>query len=148
MSESAPTGEARAEAARVVSERMNALRLSAAELRKLSGLAVNTIRDMTEGTGQPNRSTWVAVSAVLDLPWDYLVNIVDGRPDKNVAESPMERQLAKLADQLGEIGALRRDVAGLADVVQKIDRKIEVAIGTGRSAGDAQPDRAAAGQEP
>ena len=108
---------------------MNNLRLSAAELRRLSGLSVNTIRGITEETSQPNRSTWVAVSAVLDLPWDYLLNIVNGRPDQNVATSPLEKHLAKLAAQFAEIEALRRDVAELTDIVHEIDRKLDGASG-------------------
>jgi hypothetical protein len=80
----------------------------------------------------------VAVSAVLDLPWDYLVNIMDGRPDKNVAKSLREKHLAKLVDQLPEIDALRREVARLKDIVHEIDRKIDVSIGLWRSSGDAR----------
>lgn len=124
MSKDAPSAAARAEAAGVVRERMNKLRLSAAELCRLSGLSVNTIRGITEETSQPNRSTWVAVSAVLELPWDYLVNIVNGRADKNAATSPLEKHLAKLADGFAEIGALRLEVARVADIVHGIDRKI------------------------
>lgn len=124
MSEDAPTAEARAEAARVVRRRMKKLRFSAAEFRKVSGVSVNTLRNITEGTGNPNRTTWIAVSAVLDLPWDYLTNIVYGRPDKNVATSPLEMHLAKLADQFAEIGALRREVAGLTDIVHEINGKL------------------------
>jgi transcriptional regulator with XRE-family HTH domain len=140
LSKDAPTAEARAEAARVVSERMDRLRLSAAELRRLSGLSVNTIRDITEGTGQPNRSTWIAVSAVLDLPWDYLVNILNGRPEENVAKSPLEKHLAKLVDQHAETDALLRDVVGLKPIIDEIDRKIDVVIGSLHSSGDSQPD--------
>lgn len=136
MSKDAATVEARTEAARVVSERMDKLRISAAELRRLSGLSVNTIRGITEGTSQPNRSTWVAVSAVLDLPWDYLVNILNGRPEKNVVNSPLEKHLAKLVDRLGEIDALRRDIAGLTDIVHEVERKIDIAAGSRRSSGD------------
>lgn len=136
MSEDAPTVEARAEATRVVRERMDKLRLSAAELRRLSGLSVNTIRGITEETGQPNKSTWVTVSAVLDLPWDYLVNILDGRLDKNVAKSPLENHLAKLVDRFAEIDALREDIAGLKDIVHEIDRKLDVTIESRHSSGD------------
>jgi len=103
---------------------MKKLRFSAAEFRKVSGVSVNTLRNITEGTGNPNRTTWIAVSAVLDLPWDYLTNIVYGRPDKNVATSPLEMHLAKLADQFAEIGALRREVAGLTDIVHEINGKL------------------------
>lgn len=124
MSQDAPTAAARADAAGVVKERMKRLRYSAADLHELSGLSVNTIRDITEETGNPNKSTWVAASAVLGLPWDYLVNILDGRPDRNLTPSPMEMHLARLADQFAEIGALRDDVAGLTDIVYEINGKL------------------------
>jgi hypothetical protein len=125
----APTEGARAEVARIVSGRMGQLGVSTAELRRRSGLSVNTIRGITEGASRHNRSTWVAISAVLEWPWDYLVNILNGRPDKNVTpESALETHLAKLAGRLAEIDALRQDVAGLKDIVHEIDRKIDVVI--------------------
>ena len=147
MPVSVPTARARAEAARVVNERMGKLRISAAELRRLSGLSINTIRAITEGSGKPNRSTWVAVSAVLDLPWDYLVNILSGRQDKNVANSPLEKYLV---DRLAEIDVLRQDVVGLVDLVHEIDRKIDIAIGSRHSSGDSHridPGEAPTGPE-
>jgi hypothetical protein len=129
LSKDAPTEEARAEVARAVSGRMGQLGVSAAELRRRSGLSVNTIRGITEGASRHNRSTWVAISAVLDWPWDYLVNILNGRPDKNVTpKSPLETRLAELADGLGEIEVLRRDVAGLKEIVHEVDRKINLVI--------------------
>lgn len=142
MSKDAPTNEARTEVARAVSGRMDELGVTTAELRRRSGLAVNTIRGITEGTSRHNRSTWVAISAVLEWPWDYLVNILNGRADRNVtAESPMETQLAKLVGGLAEIDALRQDVAVLKDIVHEIDRKIDVVIGSRPTSGDgSQPD--------
>ena len=142
MSKDAPTEEARAEVARAVSGRMGQLGVSTAELRRRSGLSVNTIRGITEGMSRHNRSTWVAISAVLEWPWDYLVNILNGRPDKNVTvKSPLETHLAKLVDGLAEIGALRQDVAGLKDIVHEIDKKIDVVIGSRHTSRDgAQSD--------
>lgn len=66
---------------------------------------------------------------MLEWPWDYLVNILNGRADKNVApESPLETHFATLADARTEIGALRQEVAGLKDVIHEIDRKIDLVI--------------------
>jgi hypothetical protein len=129
LSEDAPAEGVRAEVARIVSGRMGQLGVSTAELRRRSGLSVNTIRGITEGVSRHNRSTWVAISAVLEWPWDYLVNILSGRSDKNVApESPLETHLATLAGRLAEIDALRQEVAGLKDVIHEIDRKIDLVI--------------------
>jgi transcriptional regulator with XRE-family HTH domain len=141
LSKDAPAEGARAEVARAVSGRMGQLGVSAAELRRRSGLSVNTIRSITEGASRHNTSTLVAISAVLEWPWDYLVNILTGRADKNVApKSPLETHLAKLADGLAEIDALRQDVSGLKDVVHEIDRKIDLVIESQHaSGGNSQP---------
>jgi hypothetical protein len=94
-------------AARVVEERMKKLRRPPAEIYRLSGLTVNTLRNVTEETGKPNKSTWVALSAVLDLPWDYLLNIVYGMPEKNVAVSPLEKRLADQSAENQRLAARR-----------------------------------------
>jgi hypothetical protein len=62
------TAEGRAEVARAVNARISQLRLPAAKIAKLSGLSVNTIRGVTDGSGIYTKSTLVALSAVLD--WD------------------------------------------------------------------------------
>jgi len=140
VSKDVPAQEARAEVARAVSGRMGQLGITAAELRRRSGLSVNTIRGITDGTTRHNRSTWVAISAVLEWPWDYLVNILNGSADGTATvTSPLETQLAKLADGLAAIDALRQDVAVLADIVHDIDGKIEVVTGSRRSSGDRSP---------
>ena len=137
MSRDAPAEGARAEVARAVSGRMGQLGVSTAELRRRSGLSVNTIRGITEGASRHNRSTWVAISAVLEWPWDYLVNILGGKSDKNVTpQSPLETHLAKLVDELPEIDALRQDVAGLKDIVYEIDRKIDLVIESQHTSGE------------
>ena len=142
VSKDAPAEETRAEVARAVSGRMGQLGVSTAELRRRSGLSVNTIRGITERTSRHNRSTWVAISAALEWPWDYLVNILNGRADRNVtARSPMETHLAKLVDGLAEIDVLRQDVTVLKDIVHEIDKKIDVVIGSRHTSGDgSQPD--------
>jgi hypothetical protein len=136
LSRDAPADGARAEVARAVSGRMGQLGVSTAELRRRSGLSVNTIRGITEGASRHNRSTWVAISAVLEWPWDYLVNILDGRSDKNVTpKSPLETHLVKLVDGLAEIDGLRADVAGLTDIVYEVDRKVNLVIESQHTSG-------------
>jgi hypothetical protein len=72
----------------------------------------------------------------LEWPWDYLVNILSGKQDKNVTpKSPLETHLAKLADGLAEIDALRQGVAGLTDIVYEIDRKINLVIKSQHASG-------------
>jgi hypothetical protein len=142
VSKDATAQETRAEVARAVSGRMSQLGVSTADLRRRSGLSVNTIRGITDGTSRHNRSTWVAISAALEWPWDYLVNILNGKADRNTtASSPMETHLAKLADGLAEVSVLRQDVTALKDIVHQIDKKIDVAIGSRHTPGDRpQPD--------
>jgi transcriptional regulator with XRE-family HTH domain len=118
-----------------VRERMAQRGLSTAEIARRSGLSETTIRDITYGTNRHNKSTLVAISAVLGWPPDYLTNILRGEPGKNVTPvSQLEAHLARLAEG---IGALREDVAGLKDVVHEIDEKIEVIYKARRSPGDA-----------
>jgi transcriptional regulator with XRE-family HTH domain len=112
---------------RAVKERMAQLGLTTAELARRSGLSETTIRGITQATARHNRSTLVAISAVLDWPPDYLVNVLHGEADKNVkAESPLEIQLAKLANGL----------AGLTEIVHQIDGKIDVIMGPRHSPGE------------
>jgi transcriptional regulator with XRE-family HTH domain len=134
-----PAPEVRAEVARVVRRRMAQLGFSLAELRRRSGLAPNTLHGITEGmSGDRNKSTWVALAAGLNWPWDYFLNILNGRADKNVtAESPLEARLAKLADGLAEIGALRQEVTGLKDIFHVVDKKIDIVLGSRLTSDDA-----------
>lgn len=112
---------------RAVRERMGQLGSSTAEVARRSGFSETTIRDIAHGKSRHNKSTLVAICAVLDWPPDYLVNILHGEAHKNVIpESPLEIHLAKLAEGLAEIGALRQDIAGLKEIVHKIDKKIDV----------------------
>ena len=83
----------------------------------------------------------MSISMALGWPPDYLSNILIGEADKNVpAESPLEANLAKLAEGiaagLAEIGALRNDVAGLIEVVHKIDEKLGKMAGARQSPAD------------
>lgn len=129
------SGDARAEAARVVKERMDTLGLSATKFCKLAGISTNTLSKITKQTGNVDRSTWVAVAAVLDLPWDYLANIVYGG---HAVISPQEKHLSELAEQSAGISALKEAVSGLVDIVHAIDRKLDVAIAAKQSPGDAR----------
>jgi hypothetical protein len=120
--------------------------LSAAELARLSGLSVNTVRGVTDASGKYTKSTLVALSAVLDWDPQHLDNILHGKADKNVtAESSVKTRLAELARRLtevahklaAEIGAVRQDVARLAEevteltgAVRRVDGKTEVIIRT------------------
>jgi transcriptional regulator with XRE-family HTH domain len=114
---------------RVVSRRMSQLGISTAELARRVRSSETTIRDIARGIGQHNESMLVAISAVLDWPTDHLVNVLAGEADENVSpESRLEKHMEKLVNEFAEVGALRGDIAGLRDVVHKMDKKINVLI--------------------
>lgn len=137
MSKDEPTAKDRAAAGRAAAERMRLLGLSTAELARRSGFSENTIRDMTQGTSRHNKSTWVAISAVLRFEPDYLFNILNGEADRNAtAESPMTTHMARLSRGISEVGTLREDVAGIKDIVRRINEKIDLLVGSRCSSGD------------
>jgi transcriptional regulator with XRE-family HTH domain len=137
LSRDASAHEHWAAVGRAVSRRMDRLGISKAELARRVRSSETTIRDIARGIGQHNESMLVAISAVLGWPTDYLVNILDGEADENSPpESPLETHLAKLANGLAEVSALREDVAGLKDVIHKMDKKIDVLAEDRRSSDD------------
>ena len=152
LANDAVTAEGRAEVARAVNARVSQLRLPAAELARLSGLSVNTVRGVTDGSGNYTKSTLVALSSVLDWDPQHLDNILHGKADKNVTtESSVKTRLAELARKLteaahrlaAEISAVRQDVARLAEevteltgVVHRVDGKTEIIIRTWIHSGD------------
>ena len=135
MSKGEPTAEGRAEAAKVVNTRLKDLRLTVPELIALTGLAGKTVRDVINKTGNPSRGTLVVIAVSLGFsPPYYLDNLIRGKVTENVTiGSPLE---VHLASRLAEVGVLRTDiagltenVAGLANAVHGMDRKIEMLIG-------------------
>lgn len=130
MSKDAPTAESRAEVARVVNARVAELRLSTAELARLSGLAVNTVRGVREARGKYTKSTLVALSAVLGWDPQHLDRIFHGETQKNAtAGSSLRSHLAELTRRLTELSTQLQDVAGRTEGVPRIDGKIDIALG-------------------
>jgi transcriptional regulator with XRE-family HTH domain len=140
----APTPERWAAVGRAVSRRMDQLRVSKAELARRVRSSETTVRDIARGIGQHNESMLVAISAVLDWPTDYLVNILDGKADEHV---PPESRLEKLlASEFAEVGALRESVAGLKESVDVMSKKIDVLIEDRHPSGaDPQPESGVTG---
>ncbi len=129
MSKDVPTAEGRAEVARVVNARVAELRLSTAELARLTGLAVNTVRGVREARGKYNKSTLVVLSAVLGWDPQHLDRVLHGEAHENaITRSSMRTHFAELARRLAETSAQMQDVAGLPENVIRIDGKIDIAI--------------------
>jgi hypothetical protein len=84
LSEDALTAQRRAAVAEVVKARMAELGLSLTALVELSGLSINTVKDVIRPTGNPNKSTLVALSAVLGWAPQYLDDIAHGEAAANV----------------------------------------------------------------
>jgi hypothetical protein len=116
-----PSAEGRAEVAKAVNARAAELRLSTAELARLSGLAVNTVRGGRDATGKYTKSTLVALSAVLDCDPQYLWRILFGQARRTVTTgSPLKAHLAELAHGLADVRALRQEVARLTQEIAEL----------------------------
>lgn len=115
-----------------VTERMVEFRMSISYLARETGLSPTTIRYLGSPAGKHNRSTLVALSVVLGWPYKYLVNIVNGEPEKNVAspgdparpgDSARETYYENLLR--AEVGPVREEVAGLAAAVNGIGQQLD-----------------------
>ena len=114
-----------------VHERMSELRMSKAALARETGLSETTIRYLGRSPGGHNRSTLVAISAVLRWRPDYLVNVLHRRPEKNQYLRPLG--LANLERLLhAEMRALRGDISALAETTLAIEKKIDLLLARGR----------------
>jgi hypothetical protein len=65
-----------------VRKRMRELKMSTAHLARESGLSETTVRYIGQSLSGHNRSTLVAMAAVLLWRYDYLVNILHGEPER------------------------------------------------------------------
>jgi ribosome-binding protein aMBF1 (putative translation factor) len=129
MKKYAPTPEGRTKVAVLVNAGIEEHGWTAAELARMAGLTENTVRGVTQATGRYNKSTLVAISAVLGWKHQYLYNVSLGKGDQTA--SPLEAYLQNLSNGIAAIGELRKDVNGLTKnvdgikvAVQRIDEKI------------------------
>lgn len=116
---------------RAIKGRLRELEMPLAQLARETGLSETTIRymgDSDSGTESP----LVAIAAVLKWPLDYLRNILHGEPEKNVQdpaealesnESLAEPRFRNLLRT--ELGPVKKDVAALRGIVDRMDQKID-----------------------
>lgn len=129
MSKDAPRGDGREAVGSAIRKRVRDHKLSVPVIMDRSGLSENTVRDMVDGDNSHNKSSWVALCAALEFRPDSFLKVLNGEADVSIlAESPMEQRLAQMVSELAEIGALRKDVGVLKDVVHRIDEKIDIII--------------------
>jgi hypothetical protein len=116
---------------RAIKDRLREVRMPLAELARKSAVSENTIRYMGESSGG-TESPLVAIAAALGWPLDYLRNILHEEPEKNAAysaetpessESLAEPYFRKLLR--AELGPMRKDVAALRGIVDRMDQKID-----------------------
>ena len=125
MPNESPSPEDWATVGIAIRNRMRELRISTAQLARETGLSETTIRYIGEPTGRHNRASLVAIAAVLRWRYDYLINILRGEPEKNVIiRRPIEVSLERLLR--AEVGSVKEEIAGLRDLVEHINKNIEI----------------------
>lgn len=89
-----------------VRDRKAQLKMSTARLARESGLSETTIRSIGNPGLRNNRSSLVAISAVLRWRYDYLINILLGNPGRNSGTvSPLEQRLSRIDRRLDALMA-------------------------------------------
>jgi hypothetical protein len=124
-----------AEVNRVIEARMKALNMSTAHLARETGLSPTTIRYVGGDGG--SESPLVAIAAVLGWKYDYLRNILHGKPEKNALESSESIAERRFRETLHkQLAPVKKGIAALQVRVDKMDRMI---------GGSTPPDDGAAG---
>lgn len=112
-----------------VTERRTELHMSISYLAHETGLSPTTIRYLGTPAGKHNKSTLVALSAVLGWRHNHLVNILNGEPEKNIRKpenSPAEYYYENLL--VAEVAPMREVMAELTEAVNGIGKKIDVIV--------------------
>lgn len=119
-----------------IRKRMRELKMSTAHLARETGLSETTIRYIGQPTSGHNKSTLVAIAAVLRWRYDYLINILRGEPEKNVLlKRPAEANLQRLLRD--EVDPVKDELASLRDIVRGMDTKMDTIISAQHRAADA-----------
>lgn len=110
-----------------VAERLRELHMSLSYLARETGLSQTTIRYLGTPTRKHNKSTLVAISAILGWRHDHLINVLHGVPEKNILapeSSPVEAYFQNLLS--AEVGPMREQVAELVETVNGIAKRIDL----------------------
>jgi hypothetical protein len=112
---------------RAVTERLSELHMSLSYLARETGLSQTTIRYLGTPNKKHNKSTLVAISAILGWRHDHLINVLRGQPEKNIlgpGSSPVEAYFQNLLS--AEVGPMREQVAELTKTVNGMAKRIDV----------------------
>jgi DNA-binding transcriptional MerR regulator len=103
---------------------MRELKISTARLARETGLSETTIRYLGRAAYGHNKSTLVAIAAVLRWRHDYLVNVLHGEPEKNV---PVRRAAEENLQRLlrDEIGPVKAELATLSGRLDAVNEKLD-----------------------
>lgn len=125
-----------------VTERLSELHMSLSYLARETGLSQTTIRYLGTPTRKHNKSTLVVISVVLGWRYDHLINILLGKPGKNIrnpGNSPLEAYFENLLR--AEVGPMREEVAELVKAVNGMGKKIDVLYQERQSGADNNADK-------
>jgi hypothetical protein len=118
-----------------IRKRMRELKMSTAHLARETGLSETTIRYIGQPTSGHNKSTLVAIAAVLRWRYDYLINILRGEPEKNaLLKRPAEANLQRLLRD--EVEPVKDELASLRDIVRGMNTKMDTIISAQRRTAD------------
>jgi hypothetical protein len=109
---------------------MRELKMSMAALARETGLSETAVRYIGQPLSGHNRSSLVAISAVLRWRHDYLTNILRGEPEKNVRLTlPVSVVLERVVrDEIGQlkeqVRGIKEQVRGLAEALDALTKRL------------------------
>jgi hypothetical protein len=113
---------------------MKDLGIPVSDLIKRSGLSENTVYDILYRNKSHNTATWMAISSALEWESDFLVRVMTGEVDPSAALlSSVRMRRGRTAGELAAIDSFLREVALLAEALDRIDRKIDSILNAQRS---------------
>lgn len=122
-----------------IRNRLRELSMSIAHLARETGLSETTIRYIGNPASGHNKSTLVAISAVLRWRYDHLINVLRGEPDKNTPPPrPADANLQRVLRD--EVDPVKEELASLKDIVRGMDQKVDVLISVQRQTADSAPE--------
>ena len=120
-----------------IRKRMRELKMSTAHLARESGLSETTVRYIGQSLSGHNKSTLVALAAVLRWRHDHLVNILHGQPEKNVhVKRRTEDDIQRLFRD--ELAPVKQQLASFEETARKLDTRLDIISGTQRRAAAAK----------
>jgi transcriptional regulator with XRE-family HTH domain len=116
-------------------QRRRELKMTQRELGKRSKVSTATIRQIENRTGSHRHSprTLEAISEALGWPPEYLSNVLNGRPQREVAEQASdEATLQSLLDGvrqlLHKVNLVEQRLGNVLDVIYNSDSELDVSI--------------------